>query len=65
MKSGKYDDWTCIADGADFFFIGKEGDLRLFTGFGVEDGRQVGVGADAVIVAVRHDHRTVEADARL
>ena len=27
-----------VADGTDFFFIGKEGDLRIFPWFGIEDG---------------------------
>ena len=27
-----------VADGTDFFFISKEGDLRLFPRFGIEDG---------------------------
>ena len=33
-----------------------------FRRLGIEDSRQVGIGADAVVVAVGHDHRAVEAD---
>ena len=51
-----------VADGTDFFFIGKEGDLCLFPRYGIEDGGQVGIRADAVIMAVGHDHRPVQAD---
>ena len=51
-----------VADGTDFFFIGKEGDLRLFARCRIEDGSQVGIRADAVVMAVGHDHRPVQAD---
>ena len=51
-----------VADGTDFFFIGKESDLCLFSRCGIEDGGQVGIRADAVIMAVGHDHRPVQAD---
>ena len=53
---------TGIADGTDFFLIGKQGYLRLSAGMGREDGCQIAIRAYPVIVAVAHDHRTVQAD---
>ena len=48
--------------GADLFLVGKDADSRLGGMLHVEDGGKLGIGADAVVVAVAADEAAVKSE---
>lgn len=47
--------------GADLLLVGEDADGGLLRRFELQDGRELGVGADAVVMAVGADHAAVKA----